>query len=169
MRSGTWVDPQKLGSLGEEVVRPLEISAPLGQTTLTTEPQVLPALTEQVKERKELALDMLSDITAVDGLHLGWPKRFVLVYHFYSLIHHHRLRVKVFLGEDAARAPSLTPYYRSANWLEREVYDMFGIEFEGHPDLRRILLYPEFKGHPLRKDYPVDLEQPLLPLREIGG
>jgi NADH-quinone oxidoreductase subunit C len=90
------------------------------------------------------------------------PGRFAVVYHFYSLQQKHRLRVEVILDEEDANVDSLTSLWRGANWLEREVWDMFGIRFNGHPDLRRILMYEEFEGHPLRKDYPVKKRQPLI-------
>ena len=96
-----------------------------------------------------------------------WPgppagSRFALVYHFYSMAHKHRLRLVVPVEETDAAVDSLTSLWPGANWLEREVWDMFGIDFRGHPDLRRILMYDEFEGHPLRKDYPVNKRQPLI-------
>ncbi len=96
-----------------------------------------------------------------------WPgppdgSRFTVVYHFFSGAHRHRLRLVVPLDEADAEVDSLTPLWPGANWLEREVWDMFGITFRGHPDLKRILMYDEFEGHPLRKDYPVDKRQPLI-------
>ena len=96
-----------------------------------------------------------------------WPgppadSRFTVVYHFYSTAHKHRLRLVVPVEEDDAEVDSLTSLWPGANWLEREVWDMFGISFKGHPDLRRILMYQEFEGHPLRKDYPVNKRQPLI-------
>jgi NADH-quinone oxidoreductase subunit C len=90
------------------------------------------------------------------------PARFVVVYHFFSLPLKHRLRVEVPLEETDAELDSVTPLWAGANWLEREVWDMFGIRFRGHPNLRRILMYDEFVGHPLRKDYPVNRRQPLI-------
>jgi NADH-quinone oxidoreductase subunit C len=90
------------------------------------------------------------------------PARFALVYHFYSMAHRHRLRLVVPVSEAAAQVDSLTPLWPGANWLEREVWDMFGIDFRGHPDLKRILMYEGFEGHPLRKDYPVKKRQPLI-------
>jgi len=89
--------------------------------------------------------------------------RFYVAYNLYSIVRHHALRVHVELRSDDVKVPSITSLYRTADWWERYVYDMFGIEFEGHPDLRRLLLYPEFQGHPLRKDYPVRKRQPLVP------
>jgi NADH-quinone oxidoreductase subunit C len=96
-----------------------------------------------------------------------WPgppdqARFAVVYHFYSTPHKHRLRFVVPVEEAAAAVDSLTSLWPGANWLEREVWDMFGIDFQGHPDLRRILMYEGFEGHPLRKDYPVKKRQPLI-------
>ncbi len=96
-----------------------------------------------------------------------WPgppggTRFVVVYHFYSLGHKHRLRLAVPVGGPEPELDSVTPLWAGAAWLEREVWDMFGIRFRGHPNLKRILMYEEFKGHPLRKDYPVKKRQPLV-------
>ena len=97
----------------------------------------------------------------------AWPGppgqfRFTVVYHFYSMAHKHRLRLVVPVEEAAAEVDSLTSVWPGANWLEREVWDMFGIRFRGHPDLKRILMYEGFEGHPLRKDYPVKRRQPLI-------
>jgi NADH-quinone oxidoreductase subunit C len=89
-------------------------------------------------------------------------QRFDVVYHFFSSHYHHRLRLRVPLAAADPSVPTLTSLWAGANWFEREVYDMFGITFTGHPDLRRLLMYPEFEGHPLRKDYPIDRRQPLL-------
>ena len=96
-----------------------------------------------------------------------WPgppgkARFAVTYHFFSLEHKHRLRLVVPVEEDDAELDSLTVLWAGADWLEREVWDMFGIRFGGHPDLKRILMYKEFEGHPLRKDYPVNKRQPLI-------
>lgn len=112
-------------------------------------------------------MTMLVDLTAVD-----FPDReprFEVVAHLLSLTLGHRLRLKTSAGNaDGTQAvvPSLTSLWASANWAEREVYDMFGVLFDGHPDLRRILMYPEFLGHPLRKDYPAQRIQPLVPYRD---
>jgi NADH-quinone oxidoreductase subunit C len=90
------------------------------------------------------------------------PERFVVVYHFFSLPLKHRLRLEVPVDEADAEVDSLTSLWACADWLEREVWDMFGIRFRGHPSLKRILMYEEFVGHPLRKDYPVNKRQPLI-------
>ncbi|MBI2094308.1 MAG: NADH-quinone oxidoreductase subunit C [Candidatus Omnitrophica bacterium] len=88
--------------------------------------------------------------------------RFEVVYHFYSSEHNHRLRLKVPLNVADLSLASLTQLWASANWFEREVWDLFGITFNGHPNLRRILMYESFEGHPLRKDYPVRKRQPII-------
>jgi NADH-quinone oxidoreductase subunit C len=121
-----------------------------------------------LREDPLLKLEFLSDITAVDY----WKKkkpRFELVYHLYSLRTKYRLRLKVPVGEEDPAVQSLTSFWKAANWLEREVWDMYGIRFLEHPDLRRVLLYEEFQGHPLRKDYPVNEWQPLVPQRDVEG
>jgi len=117
-----------------------------------------------LRDDPETAFDFLTDLTAVD--YLGKTPRFELVSHLFSLAKRHRLRVKVPVDENDCRAPSLSSLWKSANWLEREVFDMFGIRFDGHPDLRRILMYPEFVGHALRKDYPHNRRQPIIPERD---
>ena len=101
------------------------------------------------------------DITAVDYLSKK-TDRFEVVYHFYSQKHNDRLRVKIPVSIDDCIAETITPLWKTANWYEREIWDMYGIKFRNHPDLKRILMYEEFKGHPLRKDYPVNKRQPLI-------
>jgi NADH-quinone oxidoreductase subunit C len=113
-----------------------------------------------LRDDAELRFDMLVDVTAVD--YLGRVPRFEAVYHLYSLPLNHRIRIKVALDESDPRLPSLVPIWAGADWLERETWDLYGIVFEGHPDLRRIYLYEEFQGHPLRKDYPKEKRQPLI-------
>jgi NADH-quinone oxidoreductase subunit C len=108
-----------------------------------------------------LAFNFLMDITAVDYL-AKKDERFEVVYHLYSLKHNHRLRVKIPVSAEDCNADSVTPLWKTANWYEREIWDMYGIKFRDHPNLRRILLYEEFKGHPLRKDYPINKRQPLI-------
>ena len=88
--------------------------------------------------------------------------RFDVVYHFYSTLHNRRLRIKVPVSLAEPVVDSLTGLWRAAGWFEREVWDLFGIRFTGHPNLRRILMYEEFVGHPLRKDYPINKRQPLI-------
>lgn len=121
-----------------------------------------------LKQDPALAFDFLSDVTAVDYLGKKEP-RFEVVYHLLSLKRHRRVRIKVPVSETAPEVDSLVTLWKAADWMEREVWDMFGIRFRGHPDLRRILLYEEFRGYPLRKDYPVNQRQPLIPERPLEG
>jgi NADH-quinone oxidoreductase subunit C len=120
------------------------------------------------KEDPRLGFDFLSDITAVDY----WQKkefRFEVVYQLSALKTRERLRVRVPVPEKDAQVESLTPLWKGANFMEREVWDLFGIRFVDHPNLRRVLLYEEFQGHPLRKNYPVNLCQPRVPERKVAG
>ena len=151
--------------LGLDIV---ELSNEHGQDTMMIVRDKLLATVLFLRKDPQLNLDFLTDITAVDYLGKKEP-RFEVVYHFYSLLTKFRLRVKVPVSEDNPVVDSLTALWKAANWLEREVWDMYGIRFAGHPDLRRILLYEEFQGHPLRKDYPVNQCQPLVSLREVEG
>src|SRR5439155_8483808 len=105
-------------------------------------------------------LAILMDLTAVD--YLGRDPRFEVVYHLYSPARRHRVRLKVELDGELPEIDSVADLWASANWYEREAWDLYGIKFRGHPDLRRVLLYEEFVGHPLRKDYPKEKRQPLV-------
>lgn len=107
---------------------------------------------------------MLLDLTCVD--YLGEELRFEMVYHLFSLSQNKRLRLKTRLSMKDLNIDSLTSLWKNANWLEREVYDMFGVHFNGHPDLKRLFMYEGFEGHPLRKDYPLRRRQPIIPMRE---
>ena len=124
----------------------------------------IPAATllEAVKSLKEEAqFDMLLDVTAVD-----WPdraQRFEVVWHFYSTKTFARVRVKTRVGEADPTVDSLVSLYGAAQVMERECHEMYGIKFRGNADLRPMLLYEGFEGHPLRKDYPIRQEQPLVP------
>jgi NADH-quinone oxidoreductase subunit C len=111
-----------------------------------------------------LGMDMLLDLTCVH--YPERPEAFEMVYHFLSLGTKARLRIKAGLSAENPVIASLTGTWKNASWLEREVYDMFGVRFEGHPDLRRLLLYDGFEGHPLRKEYPLRKRQPRIPLRK---
>ncbi len=120
-----------------------------GEATLLVERERIRETLEDLRADDELRLDFLSDLTATD-----WPgraPRFWLAYDVYSMPHRHRLRVKVGLPEEDPRIPTVVPLFPTADWQEREVYDFYGIVFEGHPDLRRILMPEGWEGHPLRK------------------
>ena len=106
------------------------------------------------------SVSLLPHLTAVSSL--GAAPRFSVVSHLYSVAPTPRVRVKARVPEAEPAIASAVPLYASANWMEREVFDLYGIRFDGHPDLRRILLYEEFEGHPLRKDYPKERRQPLV-------
>lgn len=110
--------------------------------------------------RDQHGFEMLLDVTAVD--YLGRDPRFEVVYHLVALEDAARVRVKVPLAQADVKIPSLVDLWHAANWLERETFDMYGIEFTDHPELKRIYLYEEFEGHPLRKDYPKEKRQPLI-------
>jgi NADH-quinone oxidoreductase subunit C len=135
----------------------------LGDETLLVKVEGLVALMTWLRDDAACAMDLLRDVTAVD--YEPRQPRFEVVYQLYSLRHRHRLRVRVPLDGERPTLPTVSHLWRSANWGEREVWDMYGIHFEGHPDLRRILMYDEFEGHPLRKDYPVQQSQPRMDLR----
>ncbi len=113
--------------------------------------------------RDEFDFDIFLDVTAVDWL--GQTPRFEVVHHFYSTRHKQRVRLKTRVAEVDPTVDSLVPLYGSAAFMERECHDMYGIGFRGNADLRPILLYEGFVGHPLRKDYPKRQEQPLVPYR----
>jgi NADH-quinone oxidoreductase subunit C len=132
---------------GEGVCQPFTY---LGQNFIIAAPAMVVPLIDYLKMGP--GFDYLVDLTAVD-----WPKRaerFDLVYILYSFSRNERLRIKTQIAE-GYRPASVTGVHLTANWLERELFDMFGIEFTGHPDLRRILMPDEWQGHPLRKDYPI--------------
>ena len=142
-----------------------ETHAHRGDHTAVVERGALLDVLRFARDDGTLAFDMLMDLTAVDYSKFPGREdgpRFDVVYHLYSIARNHRLRLKVRLDEDDARVPSAVALWPIANWLEREVWDMFGVRFEGHPDPRRLLMYEEFVGHPLRKDYPINRRQPLI-------
>lgn len=134
----------------------------ISQVTLFRDEVTLHTSRERIIEvlthlRDAQQFNMLTDETCVDY----YPRepRFGILYQLYSIPRNIRVRVKVMLSEYDASIPSAVPVYRNANWLEREIYDLFGIHFEGHPDLRRILLPMDYQGHPLRKEVPVTVEE----------
>jgi NADH-quinone oxidoreductase subunit C len=137
-----------------EALGPLETSEFRGDTRAIVPREKAFAALKLAKE--ELGFDLLVDVTCVDYLNYPDAKdRFGLVYLLASTATNERLTVRVFLNEPALNVPSVVPLWAGANWMEREVFDMFGIVFDGHPDLRRILMPEEFAAYPLRKDYPL--------------
>ena len=148
-----------------------QVSFWVGDWTIIVTPDRLHDVSRHLRNDPAAHFDFCSDVTATD-----WPPRaarFDVIYSLYSTRHRHRVRIKVRIA-DGQPVPSVTPIWPAANWLEREVFDMFGIVFEGHPDLRRILMPDEWQGHPQRKDYPLEgpgellLENPMDWLRLRG-
>ena len=125
-----------------------------GETTIVVPRNVLRAVAERCREDKDLQFNLLSDATCVDRFPL--EPRFEVHYHLVSIPRRDRLRLQVRLSSDDLVVDSLVPVWPGANWLEREIFDLFGIRFNGHPDLRRILMPDDWEGHPLRKDFPVE-------------
>lgn len=145
----------------------LEITDFRGDLTILIDKNQIHSVAKNLRDHPDLKFEQMMDITTVDYLYGEHPTRFQMVYHFYSLSYSHRVRVKCNIEEEDARLPSIHDLWECVNWYERESYDMYGIHFENHPDLRRILTYEEFEGHPLRKDYNITDEQPLVELLEI--
>lgn len=108
-----------------------------------------------LRDTPEMRFNWLSSVTAVDYLNMGRKPRFDVVYHVLSLDHNHRLCLKTFVPEEDNHVASVVEVWPGANWHERETFDLFGIVFDDHPDLRRILLADDWEGYPLRKDFPV--------------
>ena len=147
-----------------------------GDATAVVVPGSIVEVLRFLRDAPGLDFDMLADLCAAD--YLGYPAgrvapgppghqvgdgpRFEVVYHLLSTQHLHRVRVKAGVPEVPAQIDSVVELWAAANWLEREVFDLYGIRFRNHPDLRRLLLYEEFEGHPLRKDYPKERRQPLV-------
>ena len=131
-----------------------ELNSALGETTVIVPREHLVAVCQSLKTTSGYEFNFLADVCGFDRGPEEEP-RFEVNYHLFSTTKHHRLRLKVLLHEEDARVPTVTPVWRTANWHERETYDLFGVIFEGHPDLRRILLPDDWQGHALRKDFPL--------------
>ncbi|AVO37214.1 NADH-quinone oxidoreductase subunit C [Pukyongiella litopenaei] len=147
---------EDLKNLGEEIALKrndcvLSWDVSFGELNMDVTPSNIVAFVEYLKADQGCRFSSLVDITAVD--HIDRPKRFDVVYHLLSMYTNQRIRLRVAI-RDGDTVPSITSVHPCANWLEREVFDMFGIHFTGHPDLRRILTDYGFRGHPLRKDFP---------------
>ncbi|MEW6233387.1 MAG: NADH-quinone oxidoreductase subunit C [Chloroflexota bacterium] len=145
---------QKLRSRFPDSLR--EIRYFRGETTVVLRREDILDVCRFLRDDPELQFDYLSDLCGVD--YLGRGPRFEVVYNLYSLAFNRRLRLKVGVPSDEPSLPSVVGVWPTANWHEREVYDMFGLSFQGHPDLRRILMPDDWHGHPLRKDYPLTAE-----------
>ena len=137
----------------------LSTSQAYGDETAVVAKDSIVEIVQFLRDSKELQFNMMMDLC---GVH--YPDRqkpFEVVYHFYSTKTRKRIRIKV-TTDDKGEVPSISRLYKAANWFEREAFDLFGIRFSGHPNLKRILLFEEFEGHPLRKDYPVN-RRPKIP------
>jgi len=144
----------------------LETHSNFGDDTATVEPSQWKAVCTFLRQDPALDFDLPVDLCAVD--YPNRKPRMEVVMHLYSVSKRHRIRLKARVGDEemqGAELDSVTPIWSGMNWLERETWDMSGVRFRGHPDLRRILMYPEFEGHPLQKTYPADRTQPLVPYR----
>ena len=144
----------------------LQTHSDFGDDTALVDAAEWKAIGKFLREDPSLDFDLPVDLCGVD-----YPKRtprMEVVLHLYSVSKRHRIRLKTRVGDedmDGAELDSVTSIWPGMNWLEREVWDMSGVRFRGHPDLRRILMYPEFEGHPLQKTYPADRTQPLVEYR----
>jgi NADH-quinone oxidoreductase subunit C len=135
-----------------------------GYPVVTVQPAAVAAVLEFLRDDADQRYEMLVDVTAVDFTPVSGSLQ--VVYQLRSLTRNVRLTVKAVVPATQPELPSVAGLWKSANWAEREVWDMFGVRFTHHPDLRRILMYPEFVGHPLLKSYPVDRRQPLIEERD---
>lgn len=124
-----------------------------GETTVVVKKEKIVEVSKFLKEDPELKFDYMVDMAGVD--YYREKERFAVVYNIWSIENKARLRLKVFVDEDDPVVPSVTSVWSAANWNEREVFDMFGIKFSGHPDLRRIYMPEDYEYYPLRKDFPV--------------
>ncbi len=130
------------------------------ETTLIIDRAKIAQVAQYLRDTTGLVYNFLSDISAVDYYpEYNRPERFGVSYHLYSMLYNRRLRLKVFVPEEEPEVPTVTTIWPAANWLEREIFDMMGINFSGHPDMRRLLLADDWDGHPHRRDYPLGYEQ----------
>src|SRR5204863_6634189 len=133
-----------------------------GETTLVLNPDYLPVVARYVRDSAGLVYNFLSDISAVDYYpDYNRPGRFGVSYHLLSMLYKRRLRLKVYLPEDEPTVETVTTVWPGANWPEREIMDMMGVDFKGHPDKRRLLMPDDWNGHPHRRDYPLGYETPM--------
>lgn len=131
----------------------LSVGERLGEMTIVVRKESVVEVGRFLRDDPRFAFDSLRDVCGAD--YARPSERFEVVYNLYSIRHRKRLRLKVRVDEDDCRVPSVTAVWPAADWHERETFDMYGIRFDGHPDLRRIYMPPEFEHHPLRKDFPL--------------
>lgn len=152
MLTNQFVAEEIVRKFGEDV---FDFEEPFGMLTLSTKRESIIPILEYLKNHPEFKIGFLTDIT---GIHYpdNAGQEFCVVYHVHSFIQNFRARIKVFLTETDLHIPSATPLYASANWMERETFDFFGIIFDGHPNLKRILNMDEMDYYPMRKEYPLE-------------
>jgi NADH-quinone oxidoreductase subunit C len=143
----------------------LETGSQHGNEWARIRPDAWSAVARFLRDDPVTRLDMFVDLTVVDRF--SREPRFDVVLHLRSMEKKHRVRLYAGVPEEEPTLETLCPIWAGADWMEREAFDLYGVRFMGHPDLRRILMYPEFVGHPLRKDYPKEKRQPLI-RREAG-
>ncbi len=153
------MDPLQIAKMIEEKFagQVLGTASYAGQVSVMVKKDMIKEICLYLRDEPSLRMDHLADLTAVD--YSTYPGdtglRFEIVYNMISTEYHHRIRLKVRVPEDDPRIDSVTSVWNTANWHERETYDLMGVRFDGHPDLRRILLPEDWEGHPLRKEYPL--------------
>ncbi len=169
--TSVWIYSSEFSEFHEYAVwgrYPSRRELPRPAVLLRSRPRSILDLCQALHDHDDLKFNLLADITVVDWLGDEYETqygRFEVVYNLYSLQHNYRFFIKVFLPADKPEIASLTPIWNGANWLEREVWDLFGVTFVGHPDLTKILTPDELEGHPLRKDFPLTYEQPRVHLQ----
>ena len=153
------MDPLQIAKMIEEKFadQVLGTAAYAGQISVSLKKDRIRDVCLYLRGEPALRMDHLADLTAVD--YSAYPgdtgPRFEVVYNLISTVHRHRIRLKVRVSDEDPRIDSVSSVWQTANWHERETYDLMGIRFDGHPDLRRILMPDDWEGHPLRKEYPL--------------
>jgi NADH-quinone oxidoreductase subunit C len=153
------MDPLQIAKMIEEkfVEQVIGTTSHVGQVAVSLKKDKIGDVCRYLHDEPLLRMDHLADLTAVD--YSTYPgdegPRFEVVYNLISTVHRHRIRLKVRVAEEDPRIDTVSSIWQTANWHERETYDLMGIKFDGHPDLRRILMPEDWEGHPLRKEYPL--------------
>ena len=153
------MDPEQITKMIEEKFPDQVLGSVVyaGQVGVMLKKEMIRDICLYLRDEPSIKMDHLADLTAVD--YSAYPgdtgPRFEVVYNLISTVYRHRIRLKVRVPEDSPRIDTVSPVWQTANWHERETYDLMGIIFDGHPDLRRILMPEDWEGHPLRKEYPV--------------
>ena len=165
------MDDGRLDALGQTIVTALPGAATghaiaFNQLTVAVRADKIVDVVRFLRDDPGCRFVNLTDVTAVD--YPGREKRFDVIYHLLSPTLNARIRLRM-VADETTQVPSIIEVFPGADWFEREAYDLYGVRFTGHPDLRRILMYPEFVGHPLRKDYPKEKRQPLVRRSGLPG